>query len=119
MDLSCYLQRRVFRRRFDGASAIVTPWMTLWALLLGPLYFWKKGARIEALILTVVGLPLIVTGDVPSLGATVVSDLSTILWIGAVIFAPLLIAASLRRQGWTEMSAADAGHTDSALFPLN
>lgn len=71
-------------------------------LLLGPIYFWRKGALIEAIVLTVLTvLPFFVPDDTPLIG----SDLfSFCLWGASVLFAPMLLSWSYERRGWDEIT---------------
>ena len=110
MDLSLYLRRHVFRRRQFEATETIGFGSVLWALVLGPLYYWKKGARFEALLLSLAAIPLFMFGDGDAtLAYAILSDLSTLAWVASVVCAPLLLAASLRRHGWVEVDeTADA-----------
>ena len=53
MDLSIYFESRKFRQPYLERTQSVGIVCVLWALLSGPIYFWKKGARIEAMLLAV------------------------------------------------------------------
>jgi len=124
MDLSLYLRRHVFRRRQLEATETVGFGSVLWALVLGPLYYWKKGARFEALLLSLAGIPLFMFGDDDAtLAYAILSDISTLVWIASIVCAPLLLAASLRRHGWVEISetadaAIESARPRSASFPF-
>lgn len=76
----------------------------IWAAMSGPLYFWKKGAQIEALLLALVCLPPIFADPATSLiDPKLLSQAASMAWGGAAFLAPLLLEACYRRRGWDEV----------------
>lgn len=76
----------------------------IWAGLSGPLYFWKKGAQIEALLLALVCLPPIFASPTNSaIDPKLLSQIASLAWGGAALLAPLLLGACYRRRGWDEV----------------
>lgn len=74
----------------------------LWALLLGPIYLWKKGALVEAIMLVVLTcLPFFVPEDTPLIGS---DTFSFALWGLSGLLTPMLLSWSYERRGWDEIS---------------
>ena len=96
------VRRRTFRSSFGGVTQTVGIESVLWVLFLGPIYFWRKGALIEALVLGVLTfLPFIVPDDTPLIGS---DFFSVVLWGLSVVLAPKLLAWSYERRGWDEIA---------------
>ena len=100
MDFSVYARPRRFRLPHLRTTAAVGPSAVLWALLTGPFYFWRKGALIEAIVIAAATLPFwAVDSEGPVLDA-----ISGLVWLGAVLFAPVLLMMSYERRGWVEVT---------------
>jgi hypothetical protein len=97
-----FVRRRTFRSPSGKATQSVGIESLLWVLLLGPIYFWTKGALIEGIVLVVlIFLPFFVSDDMPLIG----SDLfSFFLWGASVLVAPMLLSWSYERRGWDEIT---------------
>jgi hypothetical protein len=109
MDLSIYARPRLFEQPRRGARETVGIWSVLWALVGGPIYYWKKGAMIEAIVLCVSSTPFwAFAGDGSSAGLAVLQDTTTLIWAASVLLAPVLLTMSYRRRGWTERADPDA-----------
>jgi hypothetical protein len=103
-----FFRRRVFRQPFGDGTESTGIHSALWVLVSGPVYYWRKHARIEAVELCVVGAPLLVYNPGNALvSRAVLSDIATVVWAGSVLLAPLLLALSYRRQGWNEIDDSD------------
>ena len=96
------VRRRTFRSPISGATQTIGFESVLWVLLLGPIYFWRKGALIEAIVLFVLTfLSFFVPDDTPLIG----SDLfSFVVWGLSVVLAPKLLSWSYERRGWDEIA---------------
>jgi len=110
-----YFSRRVFRSPFIGYTETVSGWSALWALLFGPLYYWRKRASIEALVFLIATAPLLGFADeVELLGISDSFDLGSVIWTAFALAAPVLLPACYRRKGWEEVmgmeSIAGGGH---------
>ncbi len=104
MSMAAIFRRRVFRHPFRSATESVGVHSMLFAMLSGPIYYWRKRARIEAIVLCILSLPPLLYNPAASLlSRAALTDFVTLMWAGAVVFAPVLIALSYRRQGWTEI----------------
>ena len=80
----------------------------IFALLSGPIYYWRKRARIEAVVLCIVAAPLLIYDPGSALiSRAVLSDVATWVWVGSVVLAPFLLAQSYHRQGWREIGDSD------------
>jgi len=107
MDLSVYLEPRKFRQALSGRTQMVGVSSVLWAMLSGPFYFWKKGARNEALLLAMACVPGLFAGAPHSpVDPEMLTEFSSLVWVVFALLAPLLVMRRLRRQGWTEIDAA-------------
>ena len=103
-----FFRRRVFRHPFAGTTESIGVHSVMFALLTGPIYYWQKRARIEAVVLSIVGVALLVYDpDSALVSGAVLSDITTAVWAGSVMFAPLLLALSYHRQGWIEVTESD------------
>jgi hypothetical protein len=107
MDLSIYFESRKFRQPYLERTQSVGIVCVLWALLSGPIYFWKKGARIEAMLLAVASVPPLLADQEHSLiDPNLLSGFASLVWGAAAVFAPLLLMQCYRRQGWIEIGSA-------------
>ena len=107
MTLSDYLEPRVFRSPYLRRSESVSGASALWALLLGPAYYWRKQAPVEALLLFMAQLTLYFIPD-EALGGVVDTDtVGVLLWLGAGLAAPLLLSMCYERKGWFERRSID------------
>ena len=98
-----FFRRRVFAPPFDAPSEAVGLQSMLFAAISGPFYYWKKRARIEAVLIALSGLPLLVYDPSHALlSRAMLTDLASAVWALSVVLAPLLLALSYRRQGWSE-----------------
>ena len=105
MDLSIYSHRRVFRQPYTGATAAVGISSVLWALMAGPLYFWRKGAMIEAALLAAAGASLwFFDAGSALISLAALRAITTAIWAGSVVLAPVLLELSYRRRGWVEIT---------------
>ncbi|HUN49147.1 MAG TPA: hypothetical protein VMU85_21615 [Stellaceae bacterium] len=103
MTLSDYLEPRVFRSPYLRRSESVSGASALWALLLGPAYYWRKQAPVEALLLVVLdGVLLLMPDAILGLGSAG-DTLSLLVWLGFGAGAPVLLPACYRRKGWVEV----------------
>lgn len=102
MDFSVYAQPRKFalprlkKTEYVGGDAV------LWALVSGPVFFWRKGALIAGMIAGLATLPFWAMASDGYL-ADVIGGL---VWLGAAALAPLLLAASYQRRGWIDVTDA-------------
>ena len=104
--LENYFASRRFQSPFLRSMQPVSPLSALWAFLLGPIYYWRKRAPIEAALfgLAMVAL-LFVDTDADILGISDGFDLGSAIWLGFALAAPVLLPACYRRKGWVEISA--------------
>ena len=92
---------RMFRSPSGRATEAVGMQSALWVLLLGPIYYWRKGALIETVVLCLLTfMPLIVPDDTFLIGSDV---FSFIVWGVSFLLAPTLLAWSYERRGWDEI----------------
>jgi hypothetical protein len=106
MSLADYTATRVFESPFlrrtqtvSGGSAVIG------ALLIGPFYYWRKQAPIEALVLFTLELILfVVSNGAITEGAIDSTTPSLVLWLGAALLAPVLLPMCYRRKGWVEIA---------------
>lgn len=111
MDLSVYFHRQSLHHPVLAKTESVGPRCLFGALIVGPLYYWKKGARIEAILFCLAGIPLFMYDPGSAwLSRTVVAQVTTLAWLASVALAPFLIALSYRRRGW--LPAEEAGDAD-------
>lgn len=100
-----YLEPRVFRSPYSKLSERVSAGSILWALLLGPIYFWRKRAPVEALVLAIVdGLLWFAPDDILGLGFSDLDLASPLVWIGCACAAPALLSACYLRKGWAQVA---------------
>jgi hypothetical protein len=101
-------RRRVFRHPFLKRTEAVGPHSVVLALLSGPIYYWQKRARLEAVVLCVVATPMLVYDpDSALVSRALLSDITTLVWAVSVVLAPLFLALSYHRQGWSEVAESD------------
>lgn len=101
MDWSAYSRPCRFEQPYSRKTEVVGPSAMLWALLAGPLYYWKKGAVIEAILLCAAAVPLWVIDESNSLVSfSTVEDATALIWAASVVLAPLILVMSYRRRGW-------------------
>jgi hypothetical protein len=101
-------RRRVFRHPFRRVTESVGLHSVIFALISGPFYYWRKRARIEAVLLFTAGVPLMVYHPGHAMVSRwVLSDAATVVWAAAAVLAPLVLALSYRRQGWSEIDDPD------------
>ena len=104
MDLSDLTRRRIFEQPYTKTRRAIGPNAMLWSLLFGPLYYWRQGALIEGVVFAVATIPILfVDVDSSLISPTLLSVLTTLVWLASVILAPFLLAASYRRRGWVEI----------------
>lgn len=107
MAMAGFFRRREFRHPFRAVTESTGVHSMLFALMSGPFYYWRKHARLEAVVLCVASLPPLVYNPATLLVShAALTDVATLSWAGAVVFAPALIALSYRRQGWVEIGAS-------------
>ena len=103
--LEGYFASRRFQSPYGSVVAGVSPLSALWAFLLGPVYYWRKRAPLEALLFaTAMGALLFVDDDDGILATTSAIDLGSIVWLGFALAAPVLLPACYRRKGWVEIA---------------
>lgn len=112
--LENYFASRRFQSPFLRSMQLVSPLSALWAFLLGPIYYWRKRAPIEA---TLFGLAmtalLFVDSDADILGISGGIDLGSAIWLGFALAAPVLLPACYRRKGWVEIPAGTGSSTQA------
>jgi hypothetical protein len=103
-----FFRRRVFKHPFAEDTESVGVHSMIFALLSGPIYYWKKRARLEAVVLCTVGAALLVYNpDGALISGAALSEITTVMWAGSVVLAPLLLALSYHRQGWIEITDSE------------
>ena len=108
MAVAGLFRRRVFQHPFLRRTEAIGLHSVMLALLSGPIYYWQKRARLEAVVLCVVAAPMLVYNpDSALVSRAVLSDIATAVWAGSVVLAPLLLALSYHRQGWSEVIEPD------------
>jgi hypothetical protein len=103
MTLTDYLEPRVFRSPYLKRTESVSGSAVLWALLLGPAYYWRKQAPVEALVLFLLDAAIILMpGRI--FGIDGVDDaVGLLVWLGFALGAPALLSICYRRKGWVEV----------------
>ena len=102
-----YFEWRLFQSPYLKSTEIVSPVSALWALLCGPIYYWRKRAPLEALLFGVaLGALLFLDEDwdIPGLSDVIDIDIGTMLWLAFALGAPILLPACYRRKGWVEVA---------------
>jgi hypothetical protein len=106
MDVSVYSRSRVFEQPHLGKIQVVGIWSVLWAFIGGPIYYWKKGAVIEAILLCVASTPFwAFDNQISDASLAALRDITTVIWAVSVAFAPVILMMSYRRRGWVERPA--------------
>lgn len=103
--MGAFTSTRVFESPFRGRTETVNGTGAVFgALLTGPLYYWRKQAPVEALILFTAELILFLLSN-PNIaqGAVDTATASLVLWLGAALLAPVLLPMCYRRKGWIEI----------------
>ncbi len=101
--LERYFASRRFQSPFLRSTEVVSPLSALWAFLLGPAYYWRKRAPIEAILFGLAMLALLFVDDDGSvLGTAGDVDLGSTIWLVFALAAPVLLPACYRRKGWVE-----------------
>lgn len=104
MDWSIYFRTRRFRQPPRERIQAVGWGCVIWAALSGPFYFWKKGAQIEALLLTLACVPPMFADPANSaIDPQLLSQIASLAWGGAALLAPVLLIACYQRRGWNEV----------------
>jgi len=108
MTFADYYAPRVFQSPYLKTTEKISGTTVLWAFLGGPLYFWRKRAPVEALILLVVDVvwffvPDAFFGD----GFFGSDEVSLLFWVVAAVGAPILLAKCYERKGWIELRPVD------------
>ena len=120
--LESYFSARRFQSPFLRSMQHVSPLSALWAFLLGPIYYWRKRAPIEAVLFGLaMGALLFIDTDGDILGVSADVDLGSAIWLAFAIAAPVLLPACYRRKGWVEIPAGTGlpAHAFSELTELN
>jgi hypothetical protein len=107
MDPFEYLRRRTFQNPVLMITETVSGWAILWVFLFGPLYYWRKGALIEALLMALGSIQILGIGfDDSALGFDLsdLPDVALVVWIAFSALAPALLIMRYRRRGWVELS---------------
>jgi hypothetical protein len=106
MDISVYTKPRIFEQPHLGKIQSVGISSVFWALVGGPIYYWKKGALSEAIFLGVATTPFwAIDSDRSYISIAALRDMTSVVWAVSVIFAPVILMMSYRRRGWVERSA--------------
>ena len=104
--LENYFSSRRFQSPFLRSMQLVSPLSALWAFLLGPVYYWRKRAPIEAILFGIAAMALLfVDDDGDFLGMSANVDLGSAIWLAFALAAPVLLPACYRRKGWVEIPA--------------
>ena len=102
--LESYFSSRRFQSPFLRSIQLVSPLSALWACLLGPIYYWRKRAPIEAALFGVTMAALLfVDDDGDILGMSTGLDLRSVTWLVFALATPVLLPACYRRKGWVEL----------------
>lgn len=112
MDLSGYYRQRAFQQPFFRTTEVVGIQSVAWAFLFGPLFFWKKRARAEALLLALAMAPILNidhSGSRYSVTLSGLAYLTPLVWIGFAAFAPVSLIMAYRRKRWVEIAWAQRG----------
>ena len=106
LDLSIYSRPRRFQDPLSKITEGVGLLSVLWSFIFGPFFFWKKGARAEALVVALSAVPLLDVSHIGNkyhVGFSEIPYLSPILWAGFAVLAPALLVMHYRRKGWIEV----------------
>ena len=103
--LESYFSSRRFQSPFLRSMQLVSPLSALWPFLLGPVYYWRKRAPIEAILFGIAMMALLFVDDGDFLGMSASVDLGSAIWLAFALAAPVLLPACYRRKGWVEIPA--------------
>jgi hypothetical protein len=109
MRLIAYYQQRVFEQPRGERTEVVGWRSVLWAYLFGPLFFWKKRARLEATLLLLAMVPLL---NIESSEHRYRIELYgneypvLVVWTAFAFLAPVLLVIGYRRKHWREIVLA-------------
>ena len=104
--LESYFSSRRFQSPFLRSMQLVSPLSALWAFLLGPVYYWRKRAPIEAILFGIAMMSLLfVDDDGDILGMSGSVDFGSAIWLAFALAAPVLLPACYRRKGWVEIAS--------------
>jgi hypothetical protein len=107
MDQSSYLESRKFRQPYLERTQSAGAVCVLWALLSGPIYFWKNGAQIETSLLVLASVtPLFADQEHSPIDPILPSGFESLVWGAAAVLAPLLLMQCYRCQGWIDIDSA-------------
>ena len=102
--LGSYFSSRRFQSPFLRSIQLVSPLSALWAFLLGPVYYWRKRAPIEAALFGITMAALVfVDDDGDILGMPTGLDLASVIWLVFALATPVRLPACYRRKGWIEL----------------
>jgi len=103
--LTAYFEPHVFRSPYLAVTEKVGADAMLWAFLLGPIYFWKKRAPVEALVLLIVNVMLLFAPD-DMLGFDFLDGetLTLVFWVICAAATPALLSMCYLRKGWIQLS---------------
>ncbi|MGH6981044.1 MAG: hypothetical protein ACREFC_07535 [Stellaceae bacterium] len=106
MSHGSYTSTRIFQSPFLRRTQTVRGvGAVLGALIAGPLYYWRKQAPIEALVLFTLELVLfLMSNHGISERAIDTTTASLVLWLGAALLAPVLLPMCYLRKGWIEVA---------------
>jgi hypothetical protein len=103
--LERYFASRRFQSPYRTSTETVSPLSALWAFLLGPIYYWRKRAPIEALLFVIaMGVPLLIDDDAGMLGSADALDLGSAIWLAFAVAAPVALPSCYRRKEWAEIT---------------
>ena len=95
---------RVFQSPYLKVTESVSGLAVLWAFLFGPVYYWRKRAPVEALVLAVLDAALLFApGEGIDLGLVEIDYASLVVWVASALAAPFLLPLCYRRKGWVEL----------------
>jgi hypothetical protein len=107
VDLSIYSRPRTFEEPFFKVTEAVGVQSSVWAFIFGPFFYWKKGARIEAVLMALSAMPLLQLshgGLKYAVSLSAIPYVSMVLWAAFAAMAPVLLVMHYRRKGWVEVT---------------
>jgi hypothetical protein len=105
MELSDFTRQRKFEQPYAKTRREIGVMSMLWALLFGPIYYWRQGAMIEGILFALATIPVFfIDEDSSTISIPLLEGLTMAIWIASVVLAPVLLAASYRRRGWVEIT---------------
>jgi|SRR5579863_3523189 len=96
-----YFRKRSYRSPMGSQVQSVSGTSILWALFLGPAYFWRKKAMLPAIVLFAAEAMLYFMPD-DALGALDADAIGSLIWLGSSLAAPLLLSMCYEQKGWIE-----------------